>query len=136
MKTKFLIILTSLITIPNLIFAKSFREFTKELYSGFAQDIITLLIAAAALFFIYNVLVFMWKSSQGDDNSGQKPNLFWSFIALLVIVSIWGIIKLVLNTFDVNKPNGNNIYQKYKNFDPKNIDNMNTGSFGVSNNNN
>lgn len=68
-----------------------------------------LIIALAFLMFVWNVFRYFIK---GGDNVGEKKEagqyVLWSVVGFFVILSIWGIVNILTNTFklDSNKPAG------------------------------
>lgn len=58
-----------------------------------------IVVALALLYFFYGLAKFILYS---DDEAKRKENrniMVWGIIALFVMVSIWGIINVLLNTF-------------------------------------
>ncbi len=101
-----------LIFLPNLIFANSdpidFKTLAKNIYDGFLGSIINFLLVLAVVFFAWTVLKVIFTA--GDNKAEAKKSLLWGIIALFVMFSFWGILRIVNNTF-TNDPLGQN--QKY-----------------------
>jgi len=74
--------------------------------AGFINIIIPILISAAVLVFIWGVIGYVLGGSEEAKDEGKKRMLY-GLIGLLVIVSIWGIVSIVKNTFGIT--NGSNI---------------------------
>jgi hypothetical protein len=67
---------------------------------------IGILIALAVIFIIYNVLMFIVKAGSDDRKTYQKA-ILWGIVGLAVILSIWGLVAILTNTFGttgVNAP--------------------------------
>lgn len=66
--------------------------------------VIEVLIAFAVIFIIYNVVRFIMAS--GDDRAGFRSSFLWGIVGLAVILSIWGLVRILTNTFrtDTNAP--------------------------------
>lgn len=60
--------------------------------------ILPILVLIALFYFIYSVVVFVWKSRGGEEASDEKRKILWGVIGLFVILSIWGIIGIVSRT--------------------------------------
>lgn len=86
--------------------SRTFKDFTNTLTENVITSAITLLMAAAFLFFFYGVVIFIYGrvTNQGDlsDLKKGKEFMLWGLIALFVMVSAWGIIKLAQGLLGVN----------------------------------
>lgn len=56
--------------------------------------VIPVLGAAALVFFMYGV--FQYISHEGKKNG---PSILWSLLTLFVLFSVWGILRVLQNTF-------------------------------------
>lgn len=56
-----------------------------------------LIVAAAIVVFLYGVFKFI--SSEGDDKQGGREFMFWGIVGIFVMISFWGIVKILQNTF-------------------------------------
>lgn len=65
-----------------------------------ASVIIPLIFTFAFLFFLWNVLVFM-RADENAKKEEAKQRMGWGIIALFVMVSVWGIIKILSNTLGI-----------------------------------
>lgn len=85
----------------------------KETVNNFTNNVLTsattLLMTAAFVVFFYGVVRFIYDRSSGDDArlAKDKEAMLWGLLALFVMVSVWGIIKLVQGFFGIQ--NDNNI---------------------------
>ncbi|HET8574871.1 MAG TPA: hypothetical protein VFM02_01715 [Candidatus Paceibacterota bacterium] len=64
--------------------------------------IIPILITLAVLFFFYGLAMFILKSGDAGARSEGISIMIWGIIALFVIVSVWGLVKILQDTFGVN----------------------------------
>ena len=87
------------LALPSLAGAVTLLD-TINLISQFINAAIPILIALAIVFFFYGLLEYVMKWS----NSGIS-HMIGVVIAIFVMVSIWGIIKLLQNTFKVGDTN-------------------------------
>jgi len=65
-----------------------------------------LLIAAAVIFIIWNVVIYLIKG--GSDEEARKKassSILWGIVGLFVILSIWGLVNILMNTFRTTAPN-------------------------------
>ncbi len=71
------------------------------------------------LIFTIAVVVFVWGVVQyvllgADDESKRTKGrqfMVWGILALSVMISVWGLVKIVTNTFNVSNPTVPNIPQ-------------------------
>ncbi len=65
-------------------------------------QIVPVLIGLALVTFFYGMVMFLWKGKEGGETlEKSKHFMFYSMIAIFVMVSIWGIIAVVQNIFGV-----------------------------------
>ena len=59
-----------------------------------------LLIALAVLWIVYSTVRYFIMGKEGDEARKEAGmNIFYVIIGLFVIVSIWGLVALLINTF-------------------------------------
>lgn len=88
--------------------AKSTQNF-KETANNLTNNVLTslgmLLMAAAFVVFFYGVVVFMYDRATGKNDAQSlekgKNFMIWGLAGLFVMVSVWGIIKLVQGMLDI-----------------------------------
>ena len=70
---------------------------------------IVVVFAAGFMVFIYGLVEFLWKLSEGGDNKEGKAHMVWGIVGMLIMVSVYGILSLATNTFGINidDPNAN-----------------------------
>lgn len=63
-------------------------------------DPFLLLVFALGLFlFMWGFVQFMWDLNKGGDSSAGKQHMLWGVIGMFVMVSFYGIIAILSNTF-------------------------------------
>ena len=68
-----------------------------------ANSIIPLIFAGAAVMFIWGVVQFFIINSDEEAKRAQgKQFMIWGIIALAVMISIWGLVGILGNTFNLN----------------------------------
>lgn len=67
-----------------------------------SKSIIPLLLALALVFFIWGVTKFILHADDEAKREEGKKFIMWGIIGLFVIVSIWGIVNILNNTFQVD----------------------------------
>jgi hypothetical protein len=74
---------------------------TLKFFNGIMNALVALFILAAILVFFWGLIMYL-KSMSGDKKSEGLTTMFYGVIAIFVMVSIWGIIALLQNTFGVS----------------------------------
>ncbi len=81
------------------------KQATDNVTNNVLTSAVTLLMTAAFLFFFYGIVVFILGrvSGKGDLKKIEdgKQFMLWGLIALFVMVSVWGIIRLAQEMLDV-----------------------------------
>ena len=66
---------------------------------------ILIVFAAGFFLFVYGLVEFLWKLNQGGDNKEGKQHMLWGIVGMVVMVSVYGILSLVTNTFGIDLQN-------------------------------
>jgi uncharacterized membrane protein len=72
--------------------------------SGLLNIIIPILITLGVVYFIWGVVQYVTSGDAEKKEQGQQ-HMIWGLIGLAVIVSIWGLIAILRNTFGVTDQN-------------------------------
>lgn len=64
------------------------------------NPVIVLGFVIATIFLFWNVIQLMWNSD-GKDPESQKTSLMYSVLGLFIMVSVYGILQIVLATFNI-----------------------------------
>jgi hypothetical protein len=73
---------------------------TLKTASVFFNAIIGLFITLAIVVFFWGLIKYLWSMDNENAHEGLKQ-MFWGLIAIFVMVSIWGLIKLIQGTLGV-----------------------------------
>jgi hypothetical protein len=60
-----------------------------------------LIIMAAVVVFLYGVFKFM--RAEGEDKQKGREFIFWGIIGIFVMISLWGLVAILQNTFNFGK---------------------------------
>ncbi len=63
-----------------------------------ANLILPVLIAVAVVYFIWQVFVFVIADSD-EKKSKAKGQMIWGIVGIFVMVSVWGLVAILVNTF-------------------------------------
>ena len=61
--------------------------------------------ALGFLLFIYGLVEFLFKLNSGGDNAEGKKHMIWGIVGMVIMVSVYGILDLIDNTFALNFSN-------------------------------
>lgn len=56
------------------------------------------LVALAVIYIVWNVVQYFIKPN-GEDRKAAGMNILWGIVGLFIIVSIWGLVNILTNTF-------------------------------------
>ncbi len=88
----------ALLSVPALASAASIFD-TLALANTLLNALIGLFITLAIVVFFWGLISYLFK--QGEDKAEGLKIMFFGVITIFVMVSIWGIIRLLQNTFKV-----------------------------------
>ncbi len=63
--------------------------------------ILPLLIALGVVYFVWGVISFVIASDEEAKTTG-RDRMIWGIVGLVVIVGLWGLVRIVTNTFGIN----------------------------------
>ena len=72
---------------------------------GLIKIIIPVLILAAVAYFIWGIVQFI-GSHDAEEKSQARNTMVHGIIGFAVILGLWGLVKILLDTFNVNNSTG------------------------------
>ena len=91
----------------------SIIPFLNRVISVILNPLIVLVFAVALLYFIYGIVKFLSLDVQDAKRKEARDAIFWGMVGMFIMVSVYGIIGFVLDTFGVSQ---NDIHQNAKQF--------------------
>ncbi len=67
--------------------------------------VILVVFAAGFMLFVYGLVEFLWNLNEGGDNKEGKSHMVWGIVGMLIMVSVYGILDLLDNTFGLDYKN-------------------------------
>src|SRR5438046_2494302 len=65
-----------------------------------ADVAIYILVTLAVVYIVWATVQYFIKGSKGDENRKDAGlNILWGIVGLAIIVSIWGLVNILINTF-------------------------------------
>lgn len=86
--------------LPSIAFAQQITDansLTTKL-TNLGNTFIGILIAFAVIWIIVNVVRFIIKADS-EDRKPIQAAILWGIVGLFVILSIWGLVRILTNTF-------------------------------------
>ncbi len=77
------------------------QTFMGKVMSEILNPIMGLIFAAALVYFLYGLMVFIFGAGEQAKRAEGKQHMLWGLVGMLIMVSVFSIIKLALNTFGV-----------------------------------
>jgi len=95
------LIALSIAAAPSLAFAQAQIVDSTTLvqkFTSLGNTFIQVLIAFAVIWIIFNVIRFIVKADS-DDRKTYQNAILWGIVGLFVILSLWGLVRILTNTF-------------------------------------
>lgn len=67
------------------------------------NNVMPILIALGVIYFIWGVITYVVGGDEESKSKGRTM-MIWGLIGLVVIVSIWGLVSILKNTFGLSNP--------------------------------
>jgi heme/copper-type cytochrome/quinol oxidase subunit 2 len=68
------------------------------------NSLLVITAGVAVLVFFWGLVVFVFKSGDEKSHTEGKNRMIWGIIALVVMVSVWGIIRFVSQDLGLSSP--------------------------------
>lgn len=70
-------------------------------FQGILNVVIPIMVTLAVIYFIWGVVQYVTSGDAEKKEQGQQ-HMIWGLIGIFVIVSIWGLVALLANTFGIS----------------------------------
>jgi bacteriorhodopsin len=89
------------VALPAVALAQPITDVNTLTYklTNIGNTFIQILIAFAVIWIVYNVVQYIVKSQDPAARSEIGKSIMFSIIGLFVILSIWGLVRILTNTF-------------------------------------
>lgn len=74
-----------------------------DLVIDYLNRILVLMIGVAVVMFVFYIIKYFIKADAERKEAG--PYVMWSLIGFFVILSLWGLVNILQNTFDLKNEN-------------------------------
>lgn len=72
-----------------------------QLFGNLLGSVISVLYTFAFAAFFWGIVLFVFNTDDDKKRQEGKNWMFWSVIALFVMITIWGLVGLLVNTLGV-----------------------------------
>lgn len=79
-----------------------FNAFLTKLVDTIVNPFIVLMFAAAVVYFLWGVFNYVKGAGSETDRETGGKHIMWGVVGMFIMVSVYGIIKVALNTFGLN----------------------------------
>jgi len=86
--------------------AKSLLNFGSDILG---KGVIPFLVALGVAAFVFGIIQYYLNPNNEEKRKSGKTFMLWGVIALFVIVSFWGIVGILQNTFNTSGTENNQI---------------------------
>ena len=100
---KFLVMGGASLLAPAIVLAADFTTILSKVQQIIGL-IVPIVISLAVIFFLWGLVGFITKAGSSKDDA--RDQMIWGIIILFVMVSIWGLVALIQNTFGVRGTEG------------------------------
>jgi len=91
--------LTATLAVPAIVSAQGITELITTV-NGIIGALIPFIIGLAVLLFIWGVLMYVVAKDDAKQSEARGVML-WGIIAIFVMVSVWGLVNLLVETVDL-----------------------------------
>jgi len=67
--------------------------------------LVPLVIGLAVLFFLWAILRFVGSAGDEEKRKEARGLIIWGIVAIFVMVSVWGLVNILRNTFNLDTTN-------------------------------
>ncbi len=72
------------------------------------NPLIIFLFALAVVYFIYGLVRYLMSPDNEEIRKSSKTSMLWGIVGMFIMVSVFGILSLIMNTFGIeNRGQGN-----------------------------
>lgn len=72
------------------------------------NPLIVLLFALAMVYFIYGLVRYLLSPDNEEVRKSSKEHMLWGIIGMFIMVSVFGILSIIMNTFGIENSGQNN----------------------------
>ena len=82
--------------------SSDFKGIVNLVIKNILDPVVILLIALALVYFMWGVFTYVGRGAEGGDRTKGIQMMSYGILALFIMVSVWGLVYILINTFDLN----------------------------------
>jgi uncharacterized membrane protein len=90
----------------------SVEELFEKATQNIVNPIITLFLIGALVLFVFGIFEFIKGADNDEARNKGKQHMIWGIVGLFIMVSVFAIIRVLLDTFGINLPSDNILHGK------------------------
>ena len=94
---------TLLLFIPVIVFAQGNLINVLIISGGLVNQAAQIAVGLALLFFFWGVAIYILNEGNAEKKGQGRSIMLWGVIAIFVILSIFGLVKMLQNTFGIDE---------------------------------
>lgn len=87
----------------------NFKTAVNFFIGTFVNPFTLILITLSVLYFLYGVSKYFRPNPSDSDKKEARLVMLWGVVGLFAIVAMWGLVKIVQNTFDFDNSGFNKL---------------------------
>lgn len=85
---------------------------------GYLNLLLVLIMAVAFVMFVWNVVLYFIRPVEGAKRAEAGKYVMYSLIGFFVILSFWGLVNILQNTFNVDNVSNRSTWEQFLNIFP------------------
>ena len=81
----------------------SVDSFMSKVGAQIINPLIIFLFALAVVLFLYGLVEFIGNGANDEKKTTGKSHMIWGIVGLTIMMGVWFILGVILNTFDLDK---------------------------------
>ena len=107
----------------SVAYAKTFEEVVFSINKTVLNPLIQFAFIVAFVFFIWGVMQFIRNANNPEGRKKGQDHMVWGVIGLVIMLGVYGIINILINTFGLSK--SHTIDNKQQTYTPPDIKQLN-----------
>lgn len=84
-------------------------ELLKKINKYILNPVIVLLFTLALVVFIFGVMQYLLNPVNDEERERGQSHILWGIVGMAIMVSVWGIMTIIVNTLGIDYINEGNI---------------------------
>ena len=89
----------------------SLDSFIGNVNREIVNPLIIFLFAIAIVYFLYGLFQFIGNANNDEKKTTGKSHMIWGIVGLTIMMGVWSILNIVLNTIGINHNQINPVIQ-------------------------